>query len=440
MTAPIPPEEFAALVGASPEQVEQWRREGLLDPQALGHFDELDLVRWLTIHEHEARGYGSAQLAAAIKAGEVRPFMGEFLFPSGRTLTLDEAAERAGVDPEIVRQLRTALGLSRDGGIAETWLSQLGAFKTMQAAGLPWEAVMEGARVYGDALRRLAETEVRLVHVHIHERLSASGMPEGEVLRQIGVIEEAVVPLLDGMVQGVHHEHLLQAMIEDAYLHLPSSAIPTERGSVETTIVFLDLEAFTELTHTKGDELAMETLTRLEGAVRPLALEHEGKLVKQIGDGLMLAFRRPDDAVAFARQALDAVAEDPDIPPLHVGIHTGPAIYRAGDYIGSTVNVASRVTGTSSAGEILLTDAVASALTEREMTEPVGVRMLRGAAQPLRLFRVVRRDERRDPICNAVVVDPPAAQLRHDGEDLWFCSQACLRRFLDGLDESTAVA
>ena len=207
-------------------------------------------------------------------------------------------------------------------------------------------------------------------------------------------------------------------------------------ATVETTIVFLDLESFTELTHAKGDERAMEILTRLEAVVRPLALEHEGKLVKQIGDGLMLAFRRPDDAVAFARQALDALAADPGIPPLHVGIHTGPAIYRAGDYIGSTVNVASRVTGTSSAGEILLTDAVASALTEREMTEPVGVRMLRGAAQPLRLFRVIRRDERRDPICKAVVADPPAAQLRHDGEDLWFCSQACLRRFLTMLDGS----
>src|SRR5437764_3031519 len=439
MNAPIPPEEFAALVGASPEQVEQWRREGLLDPQGLGRFDELDLVRWLAIHSHEARGYRSDQLAAAIKAGEVHPFMGEFLFPSGDTLTLDEAAERAGVETEMVGQLRTALGLSRDGGVAETWLAQLEAFKTMQAAGLPWEAVLEGARVYGDALRRLAETEVRLVHVHVHERLSASGMAEDEVLRQLGVIEEAVVPLLDGIVQAVHHEHLLQASIEDAYLHLPSSELPAERGSVETTIVFLDLASFTELTHTKGDERAMETLTRLEEVVRPLALGHEGKLVKQIGDGVMLAFRRPHEAVAFARQALDAVAADPDIPPLHVGIHAGPAIHRAGDYIGSTVNVASRVTGASSAGEILLTDAVASALTAAT-TEPVGVRMLRGAAQPVRLFRVVMRKERRDPVCSAIVVDPPAAQLRHDGEDLWFCSQACLRRFLEGLDASAAVA
>jgi adenylate cyclase len=440
MRATIPADEFAALVGASPEQVERWRGEGLLDPEGTGRLDELDLVRWLAIHSHEARGYSSAQFAAALRAGEVHPFMGEFLFPSAPTLTLEEAAQRAGVEAKRVRELRTALGLTGEGGTAEIWLSQLQAFRTMEAAGLPWEAVLEGARVYGDALRRLAETEVRLVHVHIHERLSASGMPEDEVLRQLGVIEEAVVPLLDGIVQAVHHEHLLHASIEDAYLHLPSSEIPAERGSVETTIVFLDLESFTELTHAKGDELAMETLTRLEEVVRPLALQHEGKLVKQIGDGVMLAFRRADDAVAFARQALEAIAADPEIPPLHVGIHAGPAIYRGGDYIGSTVNVASRVTGTSSAGEILLTDAVASALSEGELAEPVGVRMLRGAAQPVRLFRVVRRDERLDPVCGAMVAAPPAAQLRHGGDELWFCSQECLRTFLARLDERAAQA
>jgi len=76
--------------------------------------------------------------------------------------------------------------------MAETWLAQLEAFKTMQAAGLPWEAVLEGARVYGDTCAG-SPRPVRLVHVHIHERLSASGMPEDEVLRQLGVIEEAVV-------------------------------------------------------------------------------------------------------------------------------------------------------------------------------------------------------------------------------------------------------
>ena len=223
---------------------EQWRQEGLLDPGDSGSLGELDLLRWLTIHSYEARGYSSDQLAAAIKSGDTHPFLGEFLFPSGPRLSLDNAAERAGVDAHSLSELRTALGLSQE-GIAESWLGQLEAFKTMQAAGLPWEAVLEGARVYGDTLWRLAETEVRLVHVHI-----------------------------------------------------------------------------------------------------------------------------------------------------------------------------------------LLTEAVASSLSEGVRTEPVGVRMLRGAGRPLRLFRLITRGERRDPVCNVVVADPPAAQLQQNGEALWFCSTRCLREFL----------
>jgi YHS domain-containing protein len=57
--------------------------------------------------------------------------------------------------------------------------------------------------------------------------------------------------------------------------------------------------------------------------------------------------------------------------------------------------------------------------------------MLRGAEHPLRLYRLIRREAHHDPVCNALVGDPPAAQLRDDGQELWFCSQDCLRRFLD---------
>jgi class 3 adenylate cyclase len=423
-------EEFAALVGVPGEQINQWTRQGLLDPENLGGYEELDLLRWLTIRQYAARGGSSHQLAAAIANGEIQPFLGEYLYPTSPRLSSEDAAERSGVEPEKVRELRTALGFGRE-ALPEGWLAQLEAFKTMHRAGLSWGAIVEGARVYGDALRRLAETEIRLVHVEVHERLTAEGLSDDEVAQHIVGIQDTVVPLLDGFVQAVHHEHLLRASIEDAYLHLPASDIPAERGSVETTIVFLDVESFTELTQAQGDELAMELLTRLEGLVRTLASQHEGKLVKQIGDGLMLAFRRPADAVAFARQALEATTADVQIPPLHVGIHTGPAIYRAGDYIGATVNLAARVSAASAAGEILITDSVASQLQDRDQTEAVGARMLRGVHHPLRLYRTIQRGARIDPVCGAIVQEPPVAQLRHDGQELWFCSQECLRRFLE---------
>jgi hypothetical protein len=173
--------------------------------------------------------------------------------------------------------------------LGERDLQALEAFMVMSAVGLPWQAVLEGARVYDDTLRRLAETDVRLVHVHIHERLEASGVPDEEISRQIGALTDAVVPLLDGLVQWVHHQHLLQAEIEDAYLHLPSDAV-REQGTVETTILFLDVASFAELTQTKGD--------------RPRCTSWPG-------------WRRPSRGLGSRRQACQADRRRPDarVPP-----------------------------------------------------------------------------------------------------------------------------
>jgi hypothetical protein len=233
-------EEFARLVDVSVEQVEQWREEGLLDPQGLGGFEELDLMRWFTIREYETRGYRSDQLAVAVRRGEVNAFLAEYLFPVSPRMSVEEAASRAGISVEKIAELRGALGLVRETR-PEDRLLELKAFKTMEAAGLPWDAILEGARVYRDALRRLAETEVRLVHGQVHERLSAAGVAEDDVRRQILNIQETIVPLLDAFVQAVHHEHLLQASIEDVYLHLPARSCPPSAALSRRRSCFLTL-------------------------------------------------------------------------------------------------------------------------------------------------------------------------------------------------------
>jgi class 3 adenylate cyclase len=159
-------------------------------------------------------------------------------------------------------------------------------------------------------------------------------------------------------------------------------------------------------------------------------LEHDGKVVKHIGDELMLAFRRAADAVRFAAALDEQARRDPDIPVLRTGMHAGPAIYRGGDYIGTTVNIAARVADVAAAGETLVTEAVARETADGAALEPVGVRMLRGAAQPLQLYRLARKEQQRDPVCGAIVDAPPAASLREGDTELWFCSQSCLRGYL----------
>src|SRR4051795_9442326 len=351
-------EEFAALVQMQPAQIRELVEVGLLDPAGEGSFNDLDLLRLMAVRHYEALGYDAQALADGIKSGELEPFLGEYIYPREDQLTVNEAAMRVGLDRDLLDDALIALGWARRSFLEED-LRMLEGFKVIADAGMPPEATLEGARLFGDTLRRLAEALVRLVHVHIHERLLAEGSTEEEVIRRIHGLQEAALPLLDGIVERVFHEHLLQADIEDAYVHLVDTEVAGGRGSVEAAIVFIDVESFTTLTETEGDQAAIAVMSRIDSLVRALALERDGKVVKTIGDALMLAFRDPVAAVSFSGAVHDAAGRDPDLPGMRIGIHCGPAVYRAGDYVGTTVNLASRVTGVATAGQTVLTEAVA---------------------------------------------------------------------------------
>src|SRR5215216_3830168 len=318
-------DEFATLVREDARQIREWADAGLVDPERDERFDDLDLLRLMAIRHYEALGYDAQRLAAGIASGELKPFLAEYIYSREPRLSLEEAAERSGVDATMLRELLTGLGWSRP-WFLEGDLRMIEGFKVITASGMPPEAAAEGARVFGDTLRRLAETLVRLVHVHIHERLLEEGMSEEDVIQRIHGLQEAALPLLDGIVGSVFHEHLLQADIEDAYVHLVDTEATGGRGSVETAIVFIDVVSFTALTETHGDQAAVEVMGRIDSLARSLALERDGKVVKAIGDALMLAFRDPADAASFATAVHGAAETDPSIPGLRIGIHCGPAI------------------------------------------------------------------------------------------------------------------
>jgi adenylate cyclase len=383
------PDEFANLVGLSRDEVETYRSLGLLDPEEDGLFDDVDLVRLDFVRHRLARdAYNPESLAAAIREGRVESMYGRRLFEAGSPLGLDEAAARVGLEADQLRQLTSALGFSW--GVRESDVEILEVLRLARDAGLPWEAILGVTRVLGDSLRRIADSEVRVVHVYIHERLMAAGASEEEVERLISGIEENLGPLMDPMLQWLHREYLLEASIEDAFFHLTDSETQArELGSVEATIAFVDIASFTALAEASGDDTAMHVLDRIDTIVRSLLIERDGKLVKQVGDGFMLAFRDPGAAVHFAVATQAELARDPELPAIRVGINTGPALYRTGDYLGSAVNVASRVVNSAMPGQILLTEPVATAASKAGIEiDELGVRMMRGVDKPLALYRV----------------------------------------------------
>jgi len=385
------PGEFADLVGMPLETVQRYCSLGLLDPEHDGLLDDVDVMRVRVVHRYvEHAGFEPEHLAAAIREGRVETPYGGQLFDAAPSLDSDEAAAQAGLEPDELRQLAAALGLQSLNLSAQDIEELFAVPRAARDAGLPWGAIVGVTRVLGDSLRRIAESQIRAVHVHIHERQTAEGVSQEEVERQIVGIEQTLIPLTELLLRRLYRQYLIEAMIEDAFLHIAEPERQAAKmGSVEATIAFFDIASFTTLAEAAGDDAAMRVLDRIDTVVRLLVVDHGGKVVKQVGDGFMLAFRDPAAAVRFSIALQSELAKGQDLPAIRVGINAGPVLYSAGDYIGSAVNVASRVVNSAMPGQILLTEPVAVAADKAGIeVEELGVRMMRGVDDPLPLYRV----------------------------------------------------
>src|SRR5207344_2335494 len=118
-----------------------------------------------------------------------------------------------------------------------------------------------------------------------------------------------------------------------------------------------DLTGYTRFTAERGDKAAAELAETLRRLVQRTSVEHGGRPVKWLGDGVMFHFRDPGPAVVAALEMIDGIATA-GLPPAHVGLHAGPVLFQDGDYFGRTVNVASRIAGYARPGEVVVSQAV----------------------------------------------------------------------------------
>jgi adenylate cyclase len=132
-------------------------------------------------------------------------------------------------------------------------------------------------------------------------------------------------------------------------------------GTEELTVMFTDLEDFTRFTSSRGDEAAIELLADHHRKVGPVVRSRGGKVVKRLGDGLLLSFSDPA-AAALAGVELVEVTDGP--LRLRAGMHAGEAVVTADDLVGHVVNIAARVTEQAAGGEVLATAAVRDAAAD----------------------------------------------------------------------------
>jgi adenylate cyclase len=157
-------------------------------------------------------------------------------------------------------------------------------------------------------------------------------------------------------------------------------------GATDHTFLFVDLVGFTALTDAEGDDRAAEVALTLHRRVRSMLDGYGAEEVKALGDGIMIRCGDPAAGIQLGLRIVGELDADPGIPAVRVGVHSGTAVGREGDWYGRAVNVASRLCSVAPGGEVLVSEATRDAAGRlrkvdfgerrlhwlRNVTEPIG--------------------------------------------------------------------
>jgi len=336
------------------------------------------------------RGHSLEDLRRAGREGRLAFGFTEDLLPRPEErVTVAEVARETGIEPELIERILAILGTPLEGDrlLNPHDVQALRHCARVLAAGFPLVAFLQLVRVYAQSLRRIADAEVRLFHLYVHEPLIRDGVPELEMAEEMGGLASDILPLASPLIDYLHTRYLRFFLEQDVIGHMEGELEGTgELGQVPVTLCFIDLTGFTRYTEEEGDLEALDVIENFVETVEA-TLPPEATIVKTIGDEVMVV---SPEAASLTEWAVGLLARFPERPQPRVGIHFASAVYRDGDYFGTHVNLAHRVVGRAQAGEVLATDRVIEAIESRGglAFEPLGEVSLRGFPAPTELFVV----------------------------------------------------
>jgi adenylate cyclase len=382
--------DVARQVDVSPPTLRRWVNDGIV-PLGNGRWTPAAVAHARIVARLRERGYSLDQLREAARSGRLAYGYLEDLFPPpSHTRTLAQAAGETGLEPALIERIWSTAGFSSESleHIGEEDLQLLRYMAAVLKAGFPLVAFLQLVRVYGQALQQIADAEVKLFHLFVHEPLMRDGVPGLEIAEQMEGLAAELLPLASPIMDRVHHRALQHFVSQDVVGHLELEEAGDELGRLRVTIAFADLAGYTRLTEEAGEEEAVDIVERFVESVE-LTLPDDARVIKTIGDEVMIvgadAGALVDWAVGF--QALNAGQR----PRPRIGLHCGDALYRDGDYYGRAVNLASRVGARAAGGEVLVTDAVVAAAGDHLEFEPIGEVKLKGFSEATDLFLARQR-------------------------------------------------
>jgi adenylate cyclase len=397
-------EELADRSGVTAQQLRRLVELGIISPTPQGRYRRSDIQRIRVVDALAEAGFAPEQLGQLITAGAYNLDWASVLFPEPTaqlTTTLEQTAAATGLPQDLAGRLFDAWELPRP---QPSQPLRADDDELLHLAGPALEgfagdetALLGATRQLGDSLRGLAESQVRLFHTHVEERLAAQGHPDhawSEDLNQVAASMMASLERTLVLLYRRHFEHyVLEVTVLRAEVALERAGLARRRPVRPPAIAFLDLTGYTRLTEERGDRAAAELAGRLVEIVYEVAHRYGGRPVKLLGDGVMFHFPEPAQGVLCGLELVDRVPRV-GLPLARVGVHSGPVVFQHGDYFGRTVNVAARITDHARPGEVLVSDAVVTATDHLQAVRyaPVGPVSLKGLASPIDLSAATRAD------------------------------------------------
>ena len=350
-------QETAEQVGVSPATLRRWANDGLIPPHEGAGFSPQAVSRARLVARLRERGHSLKEIRDATNEGRLAYGYVEELFSGGegRSYTCRQAAKETGLEPALIERIIAALGMNPDqaDSLSEADVRLLRYVAEVLSAGLPLVATLQLVRVYSQALAQVADAEVRLFHLYVHEPLMRSGASGLQTAEEMLTITRDLLPLASPVMDQVHQRYLHHFLEQDVVGHMEADFDDDalDLGRLRVAIAFADLAGYTRLTEEQGELEAVDAVERFVESVQR-SLPDEARVIKTIGDAVMIVGSDPaaltDWAVAFQELYIGPA-------PPRIGIHFGNAIYRDGDYYGRDVNIASRIATRSAGGEVLVT-------------------------------------------------------------------------------------